>query len=75
MATTKCKDCGNEHVCHVPDDHAQALKLLAELADPDPCWFDHHGGCQAHGCFDFQPGPCPHQAAKDLLARSGQSGR
>lgn len=42
--------------------------LLEELIDPDPCWFDHHGGCQAHGFLDSTPGElCPVEQAKRLL--------
>ncbi|WP_037162539.1 hypothetical protein [Rhodococcoides fascians] len=43
--------------------------LLSELVDPDDCWFDHHGGCQAHGYISLQPGQtCPVHDAKTLLA-------
>ena len=42
--------------------------LIRDLVDPDACWFDHHGGCQAHGYLSLQPGEiCPHQEAKDWL--------
>jgi hypothetical protein len=55
----------------VVDQHAEidALKrLLSELVDPDPCWFDHNGGCQAHGFISLQPGKtCPHADVKALL--------
>lgn len=45
--------------------------LVEELIDPDPCWFDHHGYCQAHKLHEK---PCPHERAKDLLAElSGTS--
>lgn len=48
----------------------QALELLADLVDEDPCWFDHHGGCQAHGFLSLEPGEiCPHEEAKNLLAK------
>ncbi len=51
-------------------DFPQALELLGELTDPDDCWFDHNGGCQAHGFISLQPGEtCPHADAKQLLAR------
>lgn len=40
------------------------LALLEELVDPDPCWFDHHGYCQAHS---LHMKPCPHERAKELL--------
>lgn len=47
--------------------------LLRSLVDADDCWFDHHGGCQAHGYLSLQPGEkCPHAEAKDLLARAEQ---
>ncbi|MGW7398072.1 hypothetical protein ACWGH7_16425 [Streptomyces cyaneofuscatus] len=39
--------------------------LVADFVDPDPCWFDHHGYCQAHGWVGTDPG-CPHGRAKDL---------
>jgi hypothetical protein len=43
----------------------EALReLLAKLVDEDPCQFDHHGYCQAHG---LDAPPCPHQVAKVLL--------
>lgn len=47
----------------------QVKQLLRDLTDPDDCWFDHHGGCQAHGYLSLQPGEkCPHAEAKELLA-------
>ena len=43
--------------------------LLESLLDEDPCYRDHHGGCQAHGFLSLQPHEgCPVQEAKDLLA-------
>jgi hypothetical protein len=46
----------------------QVKVLLAELVDPDDCWFDHHGGCQAHGYLSLEQGEkCPHFEAKELL--------
>jgi hypothetical protein len=45
------------------------LRLLSSLVDEDDCWFDHHGGCQAHGYLDLRGGvQCPHQEAKEVLA-------
>lgn len=42
--------------------------LLADFIDPDPCWFDHHGGCQAHGYLTLEPGEmCPHEEARRYL--------
>lgn len=45
------------------------VDLLRSLVDEDNCWFDHHGGCQAHGFLSLEPGEkCPHAEAKELLA-------
>lgn len=42
----------------------QALDLIEDLHDPDPCRLDHHGSCQAH----FWSGTdCPHGRAAALL--------
>jgi hypothetical protein len=42
--------------------------FLASFLDPDPCWFDHHGGCQAHGYLELEPGEiCPQKQLQDLL--------
>lgn len=54
---------------------AQALDevgpLIAALIDPDDCWFDHHGGCQAHGYLSLEPGEmCPQLEAKAWVARA-----
>jgi hypothetical protein len=56
-----------------PADHRdQMIELLRSLVDPDDCWFDHHGGCQAHGFLSLEPGEkCPHAEAKELLAALG----
>jgi len=45
----------------------EALELLSELVDPDPCDLDHHGGCQAHGQLSLNGQVCPHERAKALL--------
>lgn len=45
--------------------------LLDSMIDPDPCWFDHHGGCQAHGYLSLEPGEvCPQADLKSLLSGS-----
>ena len=47
----------------------QLLSLIRDLVDDEPCWFDHHGGCQAHGYLSLTPGQqCPQAEAKALLA-------
>jgi hypothetical protein len=50
----------------------KALRLLAELVDPDDCWFDHNGDCQAHG-FVLEPGEiCPNMQTRTLLLESAE---
>lgn len=45
----------------------EALRqLVKDLADPGPCYFDHHGYCQAHGWTDTDPS-CPHGRAQQLF--------
>ncbi len=52
----------------------QLYKLLADLVPldedgQDACWFDHHGGCQAHGYLELKPGErCPVAETRELLA-------
>lgn len=47
---------------------ASAVDLVRALTDREDCSFDHHGGCQAHGYLDLQPGElCPQFEAKALL--------
>lgn len=61
------------HVAQVLEQHerereAQWRQLVRDMVDPDPCYFDHHGGCQAHGYLSLKPGElCPHAEAKQLL--------
>jgi len=51
------------------DTLEQALTLVRDFTDADPCWFDHNGGCQAHGYLTIARGQmCPHEEAKLLLA-------
>lgn len=79
MSDGTCPDCGDILCDCIPGsagatdavqvDLAQAVNLLGQLVDADDCWFDHHGDCQAHGYFDLMGCLCPHQAAKNFLAR------
>ncbi len=52
-------------------DLDEALKLLDSFTpdtDDDPCSFDHHGGCQAHGFLSLRPGQiCPAVQAHGML--------
>lgn len=42
--------------------------LAKELYDDEPCSFDHHGGCQAHGWLEPGPGEeCPDGRAQRLF--------
>lgn len=42
--------------------------LAKDLYDNDECWFDHHGGCQAHGWLEPGPGEeCPDGRAQRLF--------
>jgi hypothetical protein len=48
--------------------------LLMLLVDDEDCWFDHHGGCQAHGYLGLEPGEtCPQAQLKALLDAGGVS--
>lgn len=61
-------------IAALPDIAIVRRTLLAELVDPDPCWFDHNGGCQAHGYISLEPGEtCPVHDAKAILAAGGES--
>jgi hypothetical protein len=42
------------------------LDLIRDFVDPDPCAFDHHGHCQAHGWFETKT-RCPQARAKEIL--------
>ncbi|MEU1327187.1 hypothetical protein [Streptomyces microflavus] len=63
----------NARIDQLLQEHAQGLRerlalveaLVSDFVDPDPCWFDHHGYCQAHGWVGTDPG-CPHGRAKAL---------
>lgn len=46
---------------------AETRAIIVDLTDPDPCWYDHHGHCQAHGWTATDPA-CPHARAKALDA-------
>lgn len=52
-------------------DALEYLKALTDsLVDDDDCWFDHHGGCQAHGYLSLEAGEvCPQAELKDLVDR------
>lgn len=45
---------------------AELEELVKQLADPDPCWFDHHGHCQAHG-WPYTDPTCPDGRANKMF--------
>lgn len=54
-----------EHACAERDTYRDLAK---DLYDNDECWFDHHGGCQAHGWLEPEPGEeCPDGRAQRLF--------
>lgn len=53
---------------HLVQEVKELRSLVRDFLDPDPCWFDHHGGCQAHGYLDLEPGElCPQAVLKQML--------
>lgn len=55
-----------EDVPFLLDLVAELSGLVRDLADPDECWFDHHGYCQAHGWTATEPA-CPNGRAQALF--------
>ncbi len=44
----------------------ELLEALEGLVDDEPCWFDHHGNCQAHGINN----PCEMAIARHAIAKA-----
>lgn len=44
---------------------ARLKDIVEALTDDDPCYYDHHGYCQAHGWMAVSPA-CPHARARAL---------
>lgn len=55
-----------EAVAKIIAENDRLRSLIADLFDADPCQFDHHGNCQAHGWFG--EAKCPHARAKEVLS-------
>ena len=54
------------------NDFERSLIILQEQIDHEPCWYDHNGGCQAHGYISLEPGQiCGTLEAQQLLAKYG----
>jgi hypothetical protein len=61
-----------EDVPFLLDRVAELEALVKDLTDPDRCYFDHHGYCQAHGWTAIDPA-CPHGRAHTLLPDTKES--
>lgn len=58
--------------CALRYEETEKLRALVDdLRGPDPCWYDHHGHCQAHGWTKTDP-TCPHARAAELFAEGGE---
>jgi hypothetical protein len=56
-------------IAELESNQAVLRPLIESLIDRDPCSFDHHGGCQAHGYLSLEPGElCPQEEAKQWLS-------
>lgn len=59
----------------LPDDEATIMAWADGYlrVNHEPCRFDHHGGCQAHGYLSLEPGErCPEGAAIEAHQRLAQ---
>lgn len=64
MASSEEAETTAREMVLVPRDLFESI-LSGEDED---CWFDHHGGCQAHGYLSLEPGEiCPVKEASDLV--------
>ena len=50
--------------CSAADRIEKLEAALAGLIDDEPCWYDHHGYCQAH----FITSPCEMAIARAALS-------
>ena len=48
----------------------QLEELVDCLYDDNPCEYDHHGYCQAHGWMDKSP--CPMKRIREIRASEGK---
>ena len=46
--------------------------LAVALVDESPCWYDHHGYCQAHSLHEK---PCPHDVVQQLILKQALAGK
>lgn len=50
----------------------QAINIIVDLKDGEPCSFDHHGHCQAHGWSGEEV--CPQQRIQTFLEQQRKEG-
>jgi uncharacterized Zn finger protein (UPF0148 family) len=76
--TDTCPSCGVPYTEHdgfigVCRDLQEAIEIVSDLGERDPCRLDHHGYCQEHDWFDASP--CPHKRAKEFLAKMDENAK
>jgi hypothetical protein len=76
--TDTCPSCGVPYLEHdgmagVCWDLQEAIEIVSDLGERDPCRLDHHGYCQEHDWFN--EGPCPHKRAKEFLAKMDENAK
>lgn len=64
VAQMRLKHSQDQEVWDLLGEVEMLRSLVAELVDPEGCWYDHHGYCQAHSLAEK---PCPHERAKTAL--------
>lgn len=74
---TTCVGCARmlDQLARLEADRDQYRDLAEQLYQPEPCSFDHHGGCQEH--LWLEPGPgeeCPDGRAQRLFAKKEERG-
>lgn len=52
----------------VVDALNEAIKIIGDMIDDEPCQFDQHGYCQTHGWLYTEP-KCPQARAKEFLEK------
>lgn len=55
-----------EFIVRAVNAHDELLAACKAALDPDPCWFDHHGNCQAHALGN----PCEQKLLREAIAKA-----
>jgi hypothetical protein len=45
----------------------EAIEIIKDFIDEEPCNYDHHGYCQSHNWLSDSE--CPHKRAKSFIAK------